>query len=896
MAPTLKIALSQIRHSPRRYVSVLIAIVIGTMFLAGALLVGSTSTATLKATLGETYSTSDVVLSPDPYSDAALLLADPDTQRELEELDTVAEAYSPSTTYVPLGTDTEPNAAPLLLQPAPRDHSLVATEPTRGELPAHDGSGEIALNAEAAEKLGLDIGDTFELEGPNGPVTATLTGTLPSTTNPMMVYGYQAIGSTDLVEAFNAVPSQDPETGDGSGQPATDESAEQADTVFTDYTLIRLADGASTDQALAELTSWAERQTADDRITTTIQVDTPEHTIAAELEETPVAAELVGVLLAFAVVALFVTMLVIANTFQVLVAQRSQQLALQRVLGATRGQVRSSVLLESFAIGLIGSVIGLGLAVGLMALLVFLGSQLLNMPQLTFGAELNLLWVLVAGVVITVVAAFSPALRATRVSPLAALRPMEPTGVQQKTGIIRLIIGAVLFVGGSALMVGTALVGQLLLAILGGVISFIGILLLAVLFVPGAVYGVGALLRGLGGVPGRMAQLNAVRNRSRTASTATALLVGTTLVTLMLTGGRIAQAQADKLLTSNFPVDAVITELADPATTAEDIEQFEHVQNTAVIETVGTYEDSSGTLQQVQSAQPDALTAVGIPDQDVEMLEEKHTVLLPSWIEQQGQDLGHDPTPQTLEVTGADGTTLTLTVQRTETSLQNPLVSPATAEALGGPMPAESLPDSPDSAAPVSPGGQVWFSVDDGLSMNELTELFTSINTQLDETANVTAPAAEKALYQMVIDMLLLIVVALLAISVIIALVGVANTLSLSTMERTRENSLMRALGLTRGGLRSMLAWEAMLIAAVGAVLGCVLGVFYGWAGAQALFQPLLADDTLSQSSSEVVGLTVPWVEMLIILAVAALAGLLASIAPARRAVKTPPVQGLAME
>jgi len=138
---------------------------------------------------------------------------------------------------------------------------------------------------------------------------------------------------------------------------------------------------------------------------------------------------------------------------------------------------------------------------------------------------------------------------------------------------------------------------------------------------------------------------------------------------------------------------------------------------------------------------------------------------------------------------------------------------------------------------------------------------------------------------------MLLVVTGLLAVSVLIALIGVANTLSLSTIERTRENSLMRALGLTRRGLRTMLATEAVLIAGIAALLGSALGVFYGWMGAESLLGNLVAEGS---AAGRLVP-TVPWLELAAVVAVAVVAGLLASVGPSRRAARLSPVEGLAV-
>src|SRR5690625_274392 len=262
---------------------------------------------------------------------------------------------------------------------------------------------------------------------------------------------------------------------------------------------------------------------------------------------------------------LLVMMLVINNTFSVLVAQRTRQYALQRVLGATRGQIRKGVLAESLLIGFIGSLLGSGLAVGLMFGLLTLARRCV--PCAGFGMRPALACVLVVGMVMSVAASWLPAAQAARVSPLEAMRPVPDVTTKSTTGKFRLVFGALLILAGGAALVYYSLEGLIGPAILAGAVSFVGVLALGVLFVPGAVYALGWLPRTL---PGKMAQLNAVRNRSRTAATATALIVGTTLVALILTGGRTAQDNTDELLATNYPVD-IYAELSDvdPTDTAQ---------------------------------------------------------------------------------------------------------------------------------------------------------------------------------------------------------------------------------------------------------------------------------------------------------------------------------------
>ena len=203
-----------------------------------------------------------------------------------------------------------------------------------------------------------------------------------------------------------------------------------------------------------------------------------------------------------------------------------------------------------------------------------------------------------------------------------------------------------------------------------------------------------------------------------------------------------------------------------------------------------------------------------------------------------------------------------------------PLISAAVAEEIGAPG-----GGSPDSLP------QLWLAVDRDLDPAALMQLRADLATGLGvEEYQLSGAAIERAAFNQVIDVLLLVVTGLLAVAVLIALVGVANTLSLSVLERTRESALLRALGLTRGQLRGMLALEAVLIAGVAALLGIALGVLYGWLGAQSA---LGAFATVTPD--------VPWLQLGSVLAVAVIAGLLASVLPARRAARLSPVEGLAI-
>lgn len=838
-----KLAISELKLHPRRYVAVLLAILLGTMFLAGSLLVTSSAKESTKQMLGATYANADLLITaetpPDPESDFYDLAGTVEQSGSLTEINGVEEVYplmnAATAMVLPEGSDKQgtfdPDSDFVYATNRPADASLLATPMTDGELPTAD--DEITVDTESAERHDLAVGDTVTLRtlADEAEQEVTVSGIMDQSMDPTVV-GAMTIYTT--VETLGELGGDSP---------------------TYDTALLRV-DG-DIDQVITDI------QQALNATGVPATVNTPDVQISEQLVDMMGFDAITVVLGGFSAIALLVMMLVINNTFSVLVAQRTRQYALQRVLGATRGQIRKGVLAESVLIGLIGSITGIALAIGLIFGLLAVAQQW--MSGATFGMDLSILWVLLAGVVITVVASWLPASQAMRVSPLEAMRPVPASTMGSKAGKLRLVLGSLMLLAGGAALVFFAAAGLVGMAIVAGAVSFIGVLALGVLFVPGAVYALGGLTRWTG-IPGKMAQLNSVRNRSRTAATATALIVGTTLVAMILTGGRTAQDSTDEMLATNYPVD-IYAELADidPADTAQVNSTTEALAETAGIADaealypVGSIDESWS--EQVMTADPEHLAGISdsVSDDDAQALEETGTVLVPEHHES-----------NTLTVTTADGE-VELDVVRSDLSSVTPIVSAETAEQL---------------SMDVTGMAVVWLSVaDEDISQADLQEIVTNMVADTEVSSqDVSSPLVLRSMYQQAIDAVMLTVIGLLGISVLIAFVGVANTLALSSLERTRENSLMRALGLTKRGLRSMLMWEAVLISAVGAILGSVLGMLYGWAGSVAIF---------SQISSGGVDITWPWLEVSGVIAVAVIAGLIASVAPSRRAAKMSPVEGL---
>lgn len=928
----LKLALSQLRDQPRRYISVLLAITIGVTFLASALLVGSSSTASLRNSLGATYSKADLVMAPaagadDTFSTMESLAEVAGSSSEpgpLQDVEGVQEAYAHVVTAVGVQRPADaqgqgtwsPDSDYALASTVPEDSSLVAEPLTAGEYPAAGSATEITLDERTAQDFGLDVGSTtFLMSGSSADAAGrkvTVTGLTEVSQDPNAIGAIQLKMDQALAEALKTDMARALTSGAGAAAGEDGISAAEVEEMlgreYAEHVLIRLADGANLATVQAALQEFASAEGME------ASVATPDTQAQEQVAQMTGSNIFVYVLGAFAVIALLVTALVISNTFSVLVAQRSRDLALQRALGASRRQVRGAVLTEAGIIGVVGAIIGSALASGIVAALVAWGSTNQGFGFLTFEVNpRDLIACVAVGMVLTILASMSAALAATRVSPLEAMRPREEAAVGNRAGTVRLVLGGIALLGGLAALVWGTAEANLAIAVAGGALSFVGVLMLAIIFVP-AVVSVAGLAAQPAGVPGRMARLNSVRNPGRTASTAAALLIGTTLVAMMLTGGRTAQQQMDTIFAAEFPVDLQVQlvggegaasgtdagaqqpsagadagglDAAESLTAQQAVSGVDGIDSAALLLPAGVTAAEAGVEAEgapVFAADPDELRSVvsGMPAGDAtERLGEPGTILVPNTIE-----------ADTLTVAGATGS-VELDVIHSASSAISPVMTLEDARSIGleeGPTTGSTRGSAQGAGQdPVAP--QLWLDASEAVTMDGLQQL----NTDIAQAAGVsqdkiTGDLSIRLLFSVVIDGMLMVVTALLAVSVLIALIGVANTLSLSAIERSRENSLMRALGLTRRGLRGMLALEAVLISGVAALIGCALGTFYGGMGAHTVFGPMAAG--IGQS---IVWPVVPWWELAVIVAVSVLAGLLASVAPSQRAAKLAPVQGLAL-
>ena len=573
-----------------------------------------------------------------------------------------------------------------------------------------------------------------------------------------------------------------------------------------------------------------------------------------------------GVLMAFAGVALFVSCLVIGNTFTILMAQRARQVALLRCLGATRRQVARAALIEATLVGVAASVVGVLLGIGVVALMIEAARRIWSLDaylgSMTVSTQALVIPVVI-GTLATVVAALVPVRRGAAVSPLAALRPDAALTVRSRSGALRLVLGLLLFVAGTGAMVVGVRRLDLALAMPAGMLSFVGVLMVAPWFIPAVARAVGWVLRRFGGATVSLAVGNSVRNPRRAAATASALLVGTTLITLMTVGAASARVAAFAAVDRGFPVDIAVAGLASvPADVARQVAAVPGVAKVAPARVASAEVRAGSQSLPVQVIQVDA--AVGSVlrlSAELGPVADGTVVITPDLAAELGvADGGRAQL-------GGGRHTVEVTVRTAEVTSGTAYVAPATFDRLGVEVMAPLFVALRDGA-------------DAGVAVQEVTRIAAPAGLQVEGAAQMREAVTT------VLNVMLSVVVALLAISVLIAVIGIANTLSLSVLERSRESAILRALGLTRAQLRRTFAIEAVLLGGVAAVVGLLLGVGYGYAGAR----------TILGSVVRTVPLEVPWGQLGLLVLAACLAGLLASVLPGRRAAMTPPVAALAAE
>jgi putative ABC transport system permease protein len=580
-------------------------------------------------------------------------------------------------------------------------------------------------------------------------------------------------------------------------------------------------------------------------------------------------------LMAFAYVALFVGTFIIYNTFSIVVAQRMRDLAMLRAIGARRGQVLRSIVLESVVVGVvaagIGLVGGIGLSFGLRALLAGVGLDIPSGPLVITSR--TVVTAFAVGVAVSVLSAVMPAVRASAVRPIAALRDIavDRSGVSMRRvaiGVVEVAAGVAAFAAGLGADASSALpfIG------LGALAVVLGVCTLGPVLVRPAMRVLGSPAAHLSGVTGRYAQENARRTPKRTAATASALMIGVALVgfiTILAASTKTSVAAAvDTSFRADYVIDSGSWSHGFATTIEDDLAAVDVVDVLSPVRVATAEVDGSATqVTAVDTTVFDRLYDLEVTQGSLVGVDADGFALPTTDAADRGLALG-DSVPFRF----AGGSEVDLVLRAT---YDGSLVTA----------------DSPWLVDVEAFDGRVADQFD-----RQVFVLTTAGSTAADSRVDIEAaltgwPNAEiqdqaefKESITAEIDMMLNLIYGLLALAVVIALIGIANTLALSVHERTRELGLLRAIGMHRGQVRSAVRWESLLIAALGAVLGTVLAIGGAWGIVQAL------DD------EGVTTLTLPYLQLAIITGAAGLAGVLAATAPARRAASLDILRAIAAE
>jgi putative ABC transport system permease protein len=613
-----------------------------------------------------------------------------------------------------------------------------------------------------------------------------------------------------------------------------------------------------------------------------VQVQTGQQTAQDETEEITTFTNVIKyILLAFAGIALFVGAFVIFNTLSITVAQRTREFATLRTIGASRRQVLGSVIVEALVIGFVSSLIGLGvgvgLAAGLKALFAALGAAL---PEVGMVFALRTVVVsMLVGVLVTLVAGLFPALRATRVPPIAAVREgaeLPPSRFSRFTpiiGVATVVLSVVLL--GYAMFVDDLGTFQRLLAIAAGCLAlFIGVALLSSRLVRPLATLVGWPARRIGGVAGKLAQSNAKRNPGRTAATAAALMIGIALVAfiaVLATGMKASnrdaiesQVQADYIITSQDGYSPFVAG-AGEAVKASSVDEL----TTSVRADIGK---AAGKTGYVTGIEPETIAEVYRFD-----WKEGSDALLFD-LGRDGAIIDDDLADQKNLDVGDRFTVLTPADQRVELTVKGIYEPPPFFPMLG------NVSISKDTFDEIFERPRNLFTFVN-VAGDPRPEATRNLETALEEfpDAKVQTRAEWIDFQDQDFNDLLMFLYVLLALSVIVSIFGMVNTLVLSVYERTRELGMLRAVGMTRRQVRRMVRHESVITALIGAALGLPLGIFLA----------ALVTRALSQFD---VQFKVPVDQLLIFAAISIVVGVLAAILPARRAARLNVLRALQYE
>ncbi|MET9084817.1 FtsX-like permease family protein [Streptomyces sp. NPDC004237] len=691
---------------------------------------------------------------------------------------------------------------------------------------APSGKNEVLIDSRTAERAGYQVGDTVRISVDGPVLTPTVAGVFTTDDGNVAAGGSLALFDTATAQQLfgkkGAYDEIDVTAKAGTGQAALKSQLD-----------------AALPKKLVETTTG--QKLADDQ---------------AEQISSSMSGLRQG-LLVFAGIALFVGTFIIANTFTMLVAQRTKELALLRAVGASRRQVTRSVLIEAFVAGVTGLVAGIGIGAGLRSLLGSIGATVPDGPLVVTPGTVAA--ALAVGVVITMLAAWLPGRRAAKIPPVAAMSALH-SAPTTKSLVLRNTIGALFSAAGATVIVAATTMsgsdGQAPMG-LGAVLLIIGVFVLTPLLSRPLIAAAAPLLRAFG-VSGKLARQNSVRNPRRTAATASALMIGLTLITGMTVMAGSLQKSIDRMASSAIRADYVVSmangnalspDVAKKVAATDGVTASSPLRNAA-----SRIDGETEFLTGVDGAAIGKLTdltvdsgsfKVGGPD----VVVDDDTATSHGW-----------KAGSAFTVHYEDGKAQKMTVAAVYQGNQ----------VINGIM-IDNAVLTPHVTDPADM--QVMVKTADGASSATKDRLEQALGSnpaiKVQDKQDLSNSIAQA--FTLILNM----VYGLLAMAVIVAVLGVINTLAMSVFERSQEIGMLRAIGLDRKAVKRMVRLESLVISLFGGVLGLGLGVFFGWAAGQ-----------LVGAKMPTYELVLPWTRMAVFLLLAGAVGVLAALWPARRAAK----------
>ncbi len=793
MGTMLKLSIRSLTHNKLRFSLTTFAVLLGVSFVVASFVLTDGLTRTFNTIVEDANAEVDVeVRAKDDFAEVDLgdRPIDEALLEVVEGVDGVREAIpiTSSLKVIPLkadGTTIDTLAPTFAFNWA--DTTLDALTLVEGKIP--DGPGEFALDEGTAEREGFVVGETYDVIGVAGR-------------EPFELVGLNRFGEENAL----------------------------AGAVLASFTLdeVQRLDGSEGQILFIDIAADVEADVLIDRLDAVLPDDveavTGDVVVDEDKEDFSLIVDIFGnVLLAFALVAVFVSAFIISNTFNILLGQRVRQLALLRALGASSGQVRFSSIFESLIVGVVASVLGLGggvlLALGLRSVMSTLG---LTLPSIDIIiAPRTIIAALIVGVGVTLLASLTPARRAAGVPPIAAMRSGFRFGSGE--GTRRTIIAIVLSVLGVAAMAyglfgGSDNTALLLIALgLGAVLLFVAVSMYAPLFSSPSASFLGAPLEHLPGrrFTGHMARENAARNNKRTASTAAGLMIGLALIAMASVVAESLKVSFRSELGSTMIADYVITAEGDVGFSDQIAGQVVALPEFDTVSAVrwgnlrvdGSEKGAAGTDLTVLTDLLDVRVVAGDP---VASAQPGYIVISQDAADDQAVIVG-----DSIDVEFAASGVETLTVgaiYENEFLIGNYVIDLSAWD--------EYFDSENDNVV----SARVAEGVDPAAADAALEPLESAFPQLQFETKSEWSDRLEGFL-----DSFLIIINVFLGLAIVIALLGITNTMALSVLERTREIGLMRAIGMTRRQTRGMIRLEAAIVSLFGALLGVVVGLLFGW-------------------------------------------------------------------